>query len=574
MRFTYFLFFLILLCPILTLLMMGVDHSPQREHGNNRYDTGGSVDANPEVDSNDAALAKVRNDDDAETDVRIKLDKIFDSKKGTILKEKKNPIDHYNSKPSSNWNAAGFSLNESTQEHEVIISLYSLLNQFSSSTVRGDFLHKKFGFHLNPEILPKLDELKWTIMPRWSGVGLWDQDPRRRTAAIHLKKLLNRSSEVFDIETGATYAWWMSTLHMLSMEPYWELVPPSERCAHYSEETRSNVLPASSNVPSVSSDVQRKVLDTQPAIPIHEKQVRRSKRKVKVEEIIISSTSEYSDDSSSKEYDSSSSNDSSRSPVLRRSRRLRKHSVVKSVVTPPTFEMNGKMHLKEFFKTFELYFKNKFKGSSFDQTQMLSTFLTGDLLKVYEVRGGRKLRYDKMKRELLAYYKKQKIGGKRYWRKQLDNATIEDGEGLDIFGMRLAELARLAYPNDDKECASHLRSRFLKVIPENILNKILESECARKAASGGKKKYLPFSSLTMMANDLYAVRPKQKSVMWTSDLSAQKEVEVPSQVKQTKQSSYPQGARAKVFSKKEGQHPSSRPDCTYCHRSGHARKDC
>ena len=88
---------------------------------------------------------------------------------------------------------------------------------------------------------------------------------------------------------------------------------------------------------------------------------------------------------------------------------------------------------------------------------MLCKFLSDDLLKVYEVKGGRKLKYNTMKQELLNYYKKQKIGGTSYWRKQLREATLKDDEGYDIFGMRITELASLAYPKYKKESAFQLR---------------------------------------------------------------------------------------------------------------------
>ena len=78
------------------------------------------------------------------------------------------------------------------------------------------------------------------------------------------------------------------------------------------------------------------------------------------------------------------------------------------------FEVDGKNSLRSFLLTFEKYFENQFRGDSHDKTQTLASFLSGDLLKVYKVRGGRKLKYSKMKEELLEYYKKQNIGTRKY----------------------------------------------------------------------------------------------------------------------------------------------------------------
>ena len=55
---------------------------------------------------------------------------------------------------------------------------------------------------------------------------------------------------------------------------------------------------------------------------------------------------------------------------------------------------------------FEQYFYKKYNGNEYDQTQLLSGFLKDDLFKVYEARGGRKVKYPKMKEQLLKYFKK------------------------------------------------------------------------------------------------------------------------------------------------------------------------
>ena len=108
---------------------------------------------------------------------------------------------------------------------------------------------------------------------------------------------------------------------------------------------------------------------------------------------------------------------------------------------PPVFEINGKDHPKDFFPTFENYFAKKYSRNLYDKTQTLSTFLTGDLLTVYEARGSHQLKYENMK-ELMQFYRKQKIGGKSFWRKEFQNSIAQDGESYDIYGMRLTDWPR------------------------------------------------------------------------------------------------------------------------------------
>ena len=82
--------------------------------------------------------------------------------------------------------------------------------------------------------------------------------------------------------------------------------------------------------------------------------------------------------------------------------------------------------------------------------------------------------------------------------------------------MRLAELAKLAYPEDPKECARNLRQCFLQAMPTHISAKIEDTEKSIKITSGGSTKYLPFFSLVEVATDLQdavgTITPKK--VMW------------------------------------------------------------
>ena len=79
----------------------------------------------------------------------------------------------------------------------------------------------------------------------------------------------------------------------------------------------------------------------------------------------------------------------------------------REVQTPPPFKMDGKVSLKDYLSTFKSFFTTKFKGSSYAQTQKLAELISGDLLAVFNARGGRKLKYNDMKTQLLDYYKKQ-----------------------------------------------------------------------------------------------------------------------------------------------------------------------
>ena len=134
---------------------------------------------------------------------------------------------------------------------------------------------------------------------------------------------------------------------------------------------------------------------------------------------------------------------------------------------------------------------------------------------MYQICGGRLIKYDKMKDRLLSYYKKQKIGSKSYWREELEKATPGLNETLDLFGMRLKELAGSAYPKSSKECAKQLRKQFLRQIPTKVAEKILDMEKAMKATSGGEQKHLNFAAIMQLAADLQPEVNRPHTIMWS-----------------------------------------------------------
>ena len=391
-----------------------------------------------------------------------------------------------------------------------MISIQSLLVQFAHHQVRADFINGCFGCNVNPNLLPRIDEIRWLLLPRWLSGNFSPASMRSQSAAYHFSQLIERSDDLLLTDTDAideclTYKEWFTTLSIIASNRYWSRTPPENRCTH--------ILGSDGEASISVSGLGNRISEGSK----HSKKTKSSLVKstpMKVEEIIISSSSARETETDTDEGGEESEVDAPSPHYYRH----RNRSDSRSVVTPPVFQMDGKVSLRDFFATYENYFSKKFKGDSHDQSQMLSRFLTGDLLKVYEVRGGRKLRYEAMKVELLAYYKKQKIGGKTYWRKELSDTIPAQDENYDIFGMRLAELAELAYPSNKKECATHLRRCFLKALPPTIRTKISDAERALKATTNGKSKYLSFSVITQMAKDLQREGSRHKTVMWASEL--------------------------------------------------------
>ena len=375
-----------------------------------------------------------------------------------------------------------------------------------------------------------------------------------------------------------SYAEWLKKIELIATDPYWNSVTPTSRCGHL-QQSVDHVLHSPKYAMAagcIKSEVsEARSLNSQAP-------GKKGKKNVKVEEIVLS-TSSCDSEVDSDCSDSEESDDSlpRRKKGKRGKSRSRRKS--RSVVTPPPFELDGKVHLKDYLTTFEQYFENEFVGNSYDQTQALAKYLTGDLLKVYEARGGRKLKYQKMKEELLSYYRKLKIGGKTFWRRKLESVNPEKDENWEIFSMRLIEMGQLAYPKDPKECASQIRKVFLKALHPSVMTKIVDAERAQKAASGGKKKHFSLNAIAQMAKDLQENSSTPKSIMWVSDVGRTNTVESTTQNTnedngrcfQCAQRQTSTGANQATRHQPVRQYGGTeKGKCSYCYSRNHFKREC
>lgn len=377
------------------------------------------------------------------------------------------------------------------------LAIQSLLTQFSHPDVRSDFIDGKINRSLIN--IQSLDMLRWTLFPQWICGPLQQAANLRHVAVTHLECLINREERLFsfDGEPGdgcLTYAQWYDALNNIAASDYWNEVGVTKRCVHYFQPIDAVKSPRSSI--SKTIEQQQHVHNLRIKNVSHQSGSR-PRRDVKIEEIInISSSS--SDLESEVDFD----NRLCSSPKSNMQFQNTPMFSQREVVTPPSFELDGKMHLKEFLKIYENYFDKKYDGNSYDKTQELGKFLNHTLLEVYKIRGGRKLPYETMKHELLSWYKQEKIGGKSYWKKEFEKCVPGVGESLDLYGMKLLELAQLAFPDCSTTCAREVRTKFVNTIPTYIVSKLKDTERSLQADHTRPGKHMTFTNMMKIAKDL------------------------------------------------------------------------
>ena len=239
----------------------------------------------------------------------------------------------------------------------------------------------------------------------------------------------------------------------------------------------------------------------------------------------------------------------------------------RTIVKPPVFVLDGKETLAAYLQVYEEYFRWQFDGNDNEMTQELANFIDGKLLEVYNIKSGQKLKYSQMKEELLNWYKKQRIGGKGYWRKEFEMATPGREESYDMYGLRLIELAKLAFPDSKSERARQLRHQFLTSVEGEIAQRIADAELSYKVNPSCTMKHMPFNSIVEIAHELkkQSASSRKPAVMWSTSISSQPSV------------SENQPHHSRSFSHGRSNTRSLTPKrvvCHYCKRGGHIAAEC
>lgn len=160
-------------------------------------------------------------------------------------------------KVSSNGDPVQPELNKSIKlDWSTVISLQSLLCQFSHPKVRADFINGRFGPSIRPTLLSKIDDLRCTIFPRWQSGGLKGAAERSAAAVLHLSKLLSLSTDLLILDDLAvkdsyTYKEWYFLLDAISSDRYWVCVASEDRCTHILRSMASSVRSVTANVAAV-----------------------------------------------------------------------------------------------------------------------------------------------------------------------------------------------------------------------------------------------------------------------------------------------------------------------------------
>ena len=306
---------------------------------------------------------------------------------------------------------------QQTMAVERLLVCLGLLSQFQKQDVRDAFRQGRIVSQASSEdMLTSIDALREALMP--------SPHDKFRHPSEFATKLLSQSIEepLIDgspLPVRQSFASWRKFLQSLINSAYWD---------------RRKEFPGVCRQPVSQQKTQDK-FDRETAFPSHSFEasspvgsrkkgvVRGKKSQVR---IIHSNSSSDSSDIVS-ESDASISSSGGLSPAQRKSGEGHNDSsiieVLKSlkfpreIVAPQIYDMSSPTSFKEFLKSFEKYFQNKFHGSDKERSRQLGKFLRGRVKDAYNAMGGDAVKYRELKPMLLKWYGTEK-GSSRQRRKE------------------------------------------------------------------------------------------------------------------------------------------------------------
>ena len=347
--------------------------------------------------------------------------------------------------------------------------LCSLLNQFRETRVRSLFLAGKLDDCSNnlPDLLLSIDQVRDLICPRYTGTVDYT------LAEQHINSLLSQEDEDFievtSLGDGAfkvikSYKQWMKYLRYLGGSSVWECLASG---------FMENLETVEEHKPSLTRSERSKVNRQTKFTPIAEREEDDSSSSTEQ-----SSTDTDDSDDSRDDISPERTSKTSRRPSKEISLAKALHGLQypREVVKPIVFDSQSCKSLKNFLKCYEKYFSAAFKGSEKDMSRQLKQFLTGEIALAYEALNGDAIKYSKLKPLLLDWYRQSKVSMTVKWKQEFKNAKMHEDESFKIFGLRLEQLARKAYPDSEKERKKELKRKYCKSVPIWFARKLENSE--------------------------------------------------------------------------------------------------
>ncbi|KAL7645989.1 UNVERIFIED_CONTAM: hypothetical protein RMT77_002886 [Armadillidium vulgare] len=199
------------------------------------------------------------------------------------------------------------------------------------------------------------------------------------------------------------------------------------------------------------------------------------------------------------------------------------------VVEPKVYHYENDHDLKQFFEHFEEYCSQKYPQAPNQWVRLLEKYLGGKFLKLFVVITKTTSQYTTVKESLLKWFEHEEKRKNENKLRDYHAAQRKPGEDINMFALRLEQLASRAYPDTNMRNHESLRTAFLFNVSYPVQTKLREYLIQNEM---GTQQRVPWERLVMLA-DSYEREFHTSERTYDSSRNFQSETRTPHQNVQT-----------------------------------------
>ena len=167
------------------------------------------------------------------------------------------------------------------------------------------------------------------------------------------------------------------------------------------------------------------------------------------------------------------------------------------LMEPKIFSYEKEDNLQTFLEYFEEYCQKRYPQSPDQWVRLLEKYLSGKFLRLYTVITKKESEYRIVKEVLLKWYKQEEKKRNENKLRAYHSAKRQTGEDVNLFALRLEQLAGQAFPGVNMREHESLRTAFILSLPTTVQSKLREFIIQNEMCTQTK---VPWDKLVLLAD--------------------------------------------------------------------------
>lgn len=167
------------------------------------------------------------------------------------------------------------------------------------------------------------------------------------------------------------------------------------------------------------------------------------------------------------------------------------------IVEPKPYSYESEQDLNKFFAYFEEYCSSKYHNRPDQWIRLLEKYLSGKFLRLYNVITKTVTQYSLVKEQLIKWYNHEEKRKNENRLRAYHSARRNKGEDINMFALKLEQLACLAFPGVNMREHESLRTAFILSLPVAVQSKLREFIIQNEM---GTQKKVPWEKLVLLAD--------------------------------------------------------------------------